>query len=331
MASLLIADHGGFNEQRVPITGVSRSWAVGTAGTLSAELRSSDLVTYGLNGELRGHWITVHDTDAGTWSGVITDVQPNGDGTTEIAAEDFGALFAKRSLPRRKRGLWGPAGSVALQAITEASREFSILITDRSADDIGLAVSFDLDGGDLRDALDSMASETGQDWWVDHDTRAFRWGVKGSDLTGTSQLIASRHIIEWRLPQTLDPVINDLTAYPVNDRYQMRQSVRVEQPESIAAVGRRQGSAGIASGSHAIHIRSRAVGMVEELASQGIAIEFDLVNEDRCFAWFREGDTICVLLPSVSLQLAVRVTARALDDRQVMSVSADVVTMRALP
>lgn len=329
--TVLISDPAGFNTQRVPINGVSWSTAIGQSGSLSAEVRSSDLVAYGLNGELRGHWIVCQHDDAGPWGGVIGDVQPNGDGTTEIAAESWESLFNATRMPKRSRPYFGPAGSVALNIITDSTRRHGTPIVERTADDLGLPVSLDLDGGDLRAALDSMADETGQEWWVDPETMAFHWGIRGRDLTGTVQLIEGRHLTaDWRVPTSLDPVVNDLEAFPLNDRYQQMQTVRVENVESIGAVGRRQGSAGIAGGSHAAHIRGRAFGMVNELAAQGVAIEMDVLNVDRCWAWFREGDLICVLLPSISVRLTVRVMARSLDDGVVMGVAGIVVVKEVL-
>jgi hypothetical protein len=192
--TVLISDPAGFNTQRVPVNGVSWSLSIGQSGSLSAEVRSSDLVAYGLNGELRGHWIVCQHDDAGPWGGVIGDVQPNGDGTTEIAAESWESLFNATRMPKRSRPYFGPAGSVALNIITDSTRRHGTPIVERTADDLGLPVSLDLDGGDLRAALDSMADETGQEWWVDPETMAFHWGIRGRDLTGTVQLIEGRHL-----------------------------------------------------------------------------------------------------------------------------------------
>jgi hypothetical protein len=330
VSTILISDPAGFNTQRVPVTGVSRSWVVNGSGSLSAEVISADLVTFGLNDELRGYWIVVEDDDAGTWGGVISDTQANGDGTTEIGATDWKALFSARRLPNRTRPLYGPSGTLALQAITEATRQYGTPIQVRYADDLGLPVSLDLNGGDLLAALDGMANESGQEWWIEPDTLIMWWGVKGRDLTGSIQLSEGRHISDWRAPTSIAPVINDLEAFPTSDRAALRQTVRVENAASISAIGRRQGSAGIAGGSHGVHIRNRAIGLVNELAAQGLALEFDLLNVDDCFQWFREGDSVCVLLPTISEQLTVRIMARSLDDSAVMRVSATVLTERVL-
>lgn len=325
--SVLISDPAGFNVQRVPVNGVSRSWSVTGSGTLSAEALSADLIALGLNDELRGHRITVLHDDAGTWSGIVSDPQPNGDGTTEIGATDLKALFGPVRLPRRSRSRYGPAGTLAQLAITESTRIIGTPVQDRSADDLGLSVALDFDGGYLRAKLDAMADETGQDWWIDPDTLAFRWGTRGQDRTATVCLIEGKHITDWRAPDALEPIVNDLEAFPTSDKAAIRQTVRTENAASIAAVGRRQGSEGIASGTHGIHIRSRAVGLVDELAQAGRSIEFDLVNIDRCFADFREGDTVLVLLPSISVRATVRILARSLDESGVMSLSG-IVTAR---
>lgn len=328
--TVLISDTAGFRTKRIPVTGVTRSWTVLGSGSLSAEILSADLVTAGLHDELRGHWIVCYDDDAGTWGGIVTDTQANGDGTTEVAATDWKASFAARRMPKRNRPLHGPAGTLALVAITETVRRHGTPITVRTADDIGPARSFDLNGGDLLSALDSLANESGQEWWVDPDTMAMHWGIKGRDKTGTVQLIAGRHISEWRLPSSIGPVVNDLEAFPLNDRYQVFQTIQVENAASIAAIGRRQGSAGIPGGSHAVHIRPAALALVDELAALGQAIECDVVNVDDCFQWFREGDTVCMLLPSASVQLTVRVMTRSLGDDRVMGVSGIVTNRRAI-
>ena len=59
--------------------------------------------------------------------------------------------------------------------------------------------------------------------------------------------------------------------------------------------------------------------------------EMDGFNIDRCWQWFREGDTICVLLPRDSARAVVKVMARSLSDRQdLMSVSCDVLDWTVL-
>jgi hypothetical protein len=330
MATVLISDPAGFNTQRVPVTGVSVSWVVNGSGSCSAEVLSSDLIANGLNDELRGHEIEVENDISGHWGGVITDVQPNGDGTTEIAATDWKAKFDALRIPKRNRALYGPAGTLALQVITESVRQYGTPITVRTADDLGLPVSLPLDGGDLLTTLDALANESGQEWWIDAETKALRWGTKGTDLTGTVQVVEGRHISNWRFPQSIAPVINDLQAFPLNDRARFNQTINVENTASIAAVGRRQGSVGIEGGSRGAHIRNRAIATVNELAALGLAIEFDLLNIDDTFASFREGDTICVLLPTISVQLTVRIMGRSLDDSAVMGCSGIVTERRAL-
>jgi hypothetical protein len=65
--------------------------------------------------------------------------------------------------------------------------------------------------------------------------------------------------------------------------------------------------------------------MVDGLAQQGATIECRIVNrdqDDRCWSWFREGDTLCMLIPQISSQLDVRIMARSISDSdRVLSVS----------
>lgn len=329
--TILISEPDGRNTRRIPINGVSRSWSVDRPGTLSVETMSAALIREQLHGELRGHRILYQHDDAGTWGGVISDVTPAWDGTTEITAADLRMLFDKMRLPRRTEPVTGPAGSLSLMAITEATRLHGSPVVDRFATDMGTPILLDFDGGELRPKLDSMAAESGQEWWIDPDTLYFHWGIKGRDLTGSVQLIAPRHIATWQAPESIDPVVNDLEAFPINDRASALQTMIAEVQESITAIGRRQASEGIFGGATAIQIRTAAIERAQELAAMGRAIDMDVLNTDRCWGWFREGDTVCVLLPSNSSRLIVRIMARSVDDRHsVMNVSGIVLERRAM-
>lgn len=328
--SILISDPFGFNARRVPVTGAARSWVLNGRGSASVEAISSDLVWAGLTGELRGHWIEIDDDDAGLWSGVISESQPNGDGTTELSAEDHRAQFNAIRTPTRSRPLRGPAGTLALTIISESTRTIGTRIRERSADDLGQSVSLNLDGGDLRGALDNLADISRQEWWIIPDTLAFRWGIKGSDLTGTVCLIEGRHLSDWRAPETIDPVYNDLRAVPSNNRAGRFDSVFVEDGASIAAVGIRQNQISIDSGSYGVHIKAAALGLLAEAVAAGRAIECSVVNVDRCFASFVEGDTITILLASPGVRATVRVLARSLDETGVMQISGIVLEREVL-
>lgn len=326
----IISDPFGFNAKRVPTNGAARSWVVNGRGSASIELLNSDLVRLGLNDELRGHWVEIDDDDAGLWGGIITDAQANGDGTSEIAAEDYRALFNAIRTPTRARAMRGPAGTLALALVSESTRSIGTRVRARTADDLGTSFDLSLTGNDLRAELDSLADISGQEWWIKPDTLAMRWGRKGSDKTGRVQLIEGRHFTDWRLPETIEPIYNDIRAIPSNSRASLFDSIFVEDAESIAAVGVRQQTITIERGSYGIHIRATALAALAEAVASGRSIEGSVLNVDRCFASFAEGDTISILLASVSARVYVRVLARSLDERNVMQISGKVVSREVL-
>ena len=330
-STILIADPGGRNEQRLPTNGITRSWAVEQSGTLSAELLTDTLVRAGLTAP-KGMWVRVEANDVGTWAGEVQEAQPNGDGTTELTATDWRILFAARRLSRLSRlarPLFGSPGTLALAALADAEKHGPVWVRDRTADETGLPVELRLDGQSLGDALNALASGSGEEWRIDPDTLAFTWGRTGVDRSGNRQLVAPRHIVEYRLPDSVAPVVNDLIVYPLHDRDDTRRAVRVEDTASIAAVGRRQDEAALGNPGSVIALRPAAQALVEQLAKRGQTIELRLVNVDRCFGWFREGDTIECLLPRNNQQVTVRIMARSLSEPDnVMDVSGIVLDRR---
>lgn len=325
---ILISDIGGGNEQRLRTTGVSRSWAVETPGTLSAELLTETLVDAGLT-QPKGMWVRVEANDVGTWAGVVQETQPRDDGTTELTATDWRALFGDRRLSRRSRPLFGPPGTLALAAIADAERHGPVWVRDRTADETGQPVELRLDGQSLSDALGSLQNASGGEWAIDPDTMAFSWGQIGTDRSATRQLVAPRHIVAYSLPDSIAPVVNDLLVYPLADRTDLRRAVRVENAASIAAHGRRQGETALANPGSVVALRPAAQALVDRLAHAGQTVELQLVNVDRCFGWFREGDTIECLLPGDNQQVTVRIMARSISEPDwVMDVSGIVTDRR---
>jgi hypothetical protein len=327
-ARILISDIGGGNEQRLPTNGTSRSWSVEQPGTLSAELLTETLVHAGLT-QPKGMWIRVEANDVGTWAGVVQETQPRDDGTTELTATDWRILLTDRRLSRRTRPLFGPPGTLALAAIADAERHAPVWVRDRTADETGQPVELRLDGQSLGDALDGLASASDGEWRIDPDTLAFTWGRTGTDRSAPRQLVAPRHIVAYTLPDSITPVINDLVVYPLHDRTDLRRAVRVENAASIAAHGRRQGETALGNPGSVIALRPAAQALVDRLALAGQTIELRLVNVDRCFGWFREGDTIACLLPGDNQQVTVRVLARSISEPEwVMDVSGIVTDRR---
>jgi hypothetical protein len=330
-STVIISDPFGGNSVRVPVNDVSRSWSVESSGSLSCQVMSDDLIAAGLNSQPIGYWIEIDHDDAGYWGGEISDVQPSGDGTTEIAAEDWTALFAGRQVPNSGVDVTGPAGSIAWRLLTESTRIYGTPITTWHIDDLSNPLTVSLNGGDLRGALNTLARESGQDWWIDSETLELYWGYRGTDLTGSIQLCEPRHILDWRAPRSLPPIVNVLEAFPLDATDQRMQTIVVQDATSIGAVGVRQGSAGFSGGLYGADIRPAAEGLVSQLSKLGHSIELEISNIDRCWSWFREGDTICALLPTDSTRATMRIMARAISDRQdVMSVSGVVTDWQVL-
>lgn len=327
MTTIIIADEGGYGQQRYRTNSVDRSWAVGASGTLNAEMITADLVRDGI-ADARGKWIWCESDDAGLWGGVVTDSNGNDDGTTEIIGTEFGtALFSKRLLPIEDTPIYGPAGAVALQAIVRTEREGHLYILDRTADEYGEPVQLTVNGQELIDALHTVESASGQEWQVDPETFAFSWGRTGYDKTGSIQLVHPRHIVGYSFPKSIEPVINQLRSSIADSQSTRSQMIVTENPESINQIGVRQGSYEFKNDGSLAAFKPAAQAIVDELCKQGLAIECRIVNKDRCWSWFREGDDLCILLPQDSSQLDVRIMARSLsDDDQVMSVSATVST-----
>jgi hypothetical protein len=60
-------------------------------------------------------------------------------------------------------------------------------------------------------------------------------------------------------------------------------------------------------------LRPVANAALARMTKLGASLEMSIVNEDFCWAWFRQGDSISILLPNIGSRLKVRVMARALD------------------
>lgn len=322
---ITIADIGGGNPQRIHSNGGSFGWSVTSSSTASVEVLARDLVMAGLS-RPKGKWLYWSDQDAGAFNGIITDSQANGDDTVELAVEDWRRLCNKRRLPRSAVSSFGYAGSLALIALSNSQHDDFLWIEGMESDEGGEPIELGWDGGDLREALDSLASQSGQEYAIDPETRDFAWRFRvGDDLSAKVGLAHGRHITSYTLPDSIDPLINDLLAVPSNELYSKTQALAVFDDDSIARYGRQQGSRDYLVGVTESALRPAATADVARLSKLGAAIEMSVLNVDRCWSWFTQGDSISVLLPTINARLAVRVMARSLDsDAQEMRVSANV-------
>lgn len=327
---ITITDIGGGNPRRILSNGGAFGWSVTSASTASVEVLTKDLLNAGLS-RPKGKWLFWSDQDAGPFNGVITDWQPNGDDTAELAIEDWRRLFNKRRLPRSGASAFGYPGTLALRAISNCQHDDFLWIENQTADEGGEATELGWDGGELRQALDSLASTSGQEYWVDPLTRDFSWQFrKGRDLTGSVGLSLGRHITTYTLPDSIEPLVNDLLAVPSNELYAQTQALAVFDDDSIALYGRQQGSKDYLIGVTESALRPAATADLARLVKLGASIEMSVLNVDYCWSWYREGDSLSVLLPNINARLAVRVMARSLDTaQQEMRVSATVENWKA--
>jgi hypothetical protein len=148
---------------------------------------------------------------------------------------------------------------------------------------------------------------------------------RGRDCSGQVQLVEGRHIHNARYSLALGPIVNDLLVIPSDDTYAKTESLVLEDDASIRQVGRRQDQrlyTGLVTEST---LRPLGTQDLRKLTKLGDTVTFDVVNVDGCFAWFREGDSINVLMPTINRRLTVRVMVRTYDtDTGVLSVSGDV-------
>jgi hypothetical protein len=80
------------------------------------------------------------------------------------------------------------------------------------------------------DVINSIASQTGQEWYVDPTTRRLQWRVQyGRDRSGSVQLVDGVHITGYDPTFTLDGLTNALFAMPNDNRYQAARGFWVER------------------------------------------------------------------------------------------------------
>ena len=191
---ITVMEHGGTNPRRVPVTGVSCSWALNEPGSLSCFARYADLRAAGLGDDLDGMWLSWRGR-AGEWGGVI-DGNPVSGGTPEIAASGWAELLRGRALPPLLRRDQGRVGGLAALAVTgsDAETEAGSLIALGTIDDGGEAVTIDAGTQDvLEDFLPALVEAGGLEWIVDFDRRFHAGRFIGRDRSHVVRLTEGRH------------------------------------------------------------------------------------------------------------------------------------------
>ena len=328
MSEVTIMHPGERHPVTIRTTGVSVAWQVEGQTSFSCECATSDLRAAFGEVDLRGKWLRWEHPTLGVWAGRINDAESDGDsGTTELAALDYSDLLSSRRLTKVFRVEAGPAGALAKRVVRDSAREAGgySYITSIQAEETGDPLTLELRGGTVDDALRTLADRSNETWWVD-EHRVMHWSRhRGKDLTGRVQLVEGRHLTGLRYSLALGPIVNDLLAVPGDEAYAQSQQFVLDNDASIRRFGRRQDQISYTGMVTESTIKPLAKRDLARLIALGDTIRFDVTNIDGCYRWFREGDSLSVLAPSLNKRLQVRVLVRSFDsDMARLTVSADV-------
>jgi len=332
--TVIVSDRGGTNPRRLPIFGLAASWELSNLCSLSCFANSEDLRATGLGGDLKGKWLTYESPFGSTcrWGGVITS-RPVTDGVAEIAALGWAVLLRGRAVWQRARPTMAPPGALARKALQEASREEPHFLTMGQIDESGSPVLVTWGGEDIvQDVLPSLTADGQSDWLVTFE-RQFRFGRLGTDRSASVRLCEGRHILTYRAPDDLFILANRLVGVGASReglesmrrgkrKRRKRRTIRdsdefisaaVEDITSIRKYGPMERVISYSDTRDVGTIQSRLRRELERSANPTIPLEVSLINEDRIFASFSEGDTVTVELGGAGLRGTLRVRVRALD------------------
>jgi hypothetical protein len=324
-----VSGPGGYDPRRVRCAAVSAGWAVSAAGLLTARLPARTAIRdeFGGAGSWRGRWVAYDAGSAGTWGGVIGR-EEWGDGEVTLTADGWGSLLRGRRLPRQITSAHAPAGAHVRRMLGMLDTDDATWLTLVAADEHGDPVAYEGHGDDAHDdVLIRLANASGEEWHVDAD-RNLRWLVRvGQDKTGAVLLAEGRHVLAGtRLPVDVYATVNDwLAVGGGRDDGPAAFARQAEDAASIAALGRRlQGTLTVrGAGSRATldPILRRALA---RSAGAAMPLTLRLVDADRCFSWFREGDSVGVQLASAGVIVAYRVMTRTIEEDGTMECVGDV-------
>lgn len=317
LGDVILSRSGDRERQALAMAGVVCSWETNAAGEFSAFAKLEDVraIEPSLDA-LRGWWLIweVHP-HLPTWGGRITDVVVTADQTVELDARGWLDVLAKRLTRRRNTSISATAGAIAARLVRDTNLSDATGLSDVAFDDAGAFVSWQDDGGEVLDALSRLADLSGQEFCVDEDTRAFSWRNQcGSDLTSSVQLVQGRHIVDWRPAWSLEPIITEVVLDPADkNRFRTAPAVSGFADAAYTAYGPRQARGTYRGQLPRAAAQAVASRQASSLADRGRLIECDVVDADGCFAWFRRGDTITVVLADIDRALAVRILVMSYD------------------
>jgi hypothetical protein len=325
---------GGRDPRVVALNGIAVSWVVDDSGTASAEVASSALRFIGALPDPRGWELYWEHETLGPWWGEVEDCETSiGTGTTELAARTWDAALEKRVLPRRYDPPAAPAGSLLRRAANDVARSGHPLRIVVLADETGESLPLDQGGGDLADVLRAVERTADGGWRARHDARAIEWrrGTVGRDLRASVVLVEGRQVVDGSVRRERRPVVNEVTAVQSDRPFARAAAVVVRDEASVGALGLRQETVVYPGLGSAAALGPAARADLARAVLRGRSFRLDLTDArddptDRCFAAFREGDTVGVVVPSANDEFAGRVMVRAWDsERSILTVYGEVV------
>jgi len=328
LGDVILAKHGDRGRQNLTMGDVAVSWEVNAAGAFSAFAPIDEVLEISSNPEdLRAWWLMWQHPTLASFGGPVTDVAVRSTGVIEIAATGWLALLAKRLTRRRDQAVSAQAGAIAARIVRDAGAVEPTGIAGVSADEWGDFVAWRDSGGEVLSAIGSLANLSDQDFAVGEEDRIFYWRRRfGADLSSSVQLVAGTHIADWRPSWSLDPVVTEVVLSSSNrNRFATAPSVSGNDSAAYAAFGPRQQRGTYRGRLPRAVVQSAATKQAERLSRLGQLITFDVVDVDGCFAWFRRGDTITVLIPEIDRALKVRCLALSWNqDSNILRVSGEI-------
>jgi hypothetical protein len=311
-SDLQVFDIGGTNETRVAVSDLSCGWAVSQVGMLSCFVTGTDARSSGITNPL-GRWTRFEHPTAGPWAGRISAVTYRAGGI-ELTGETFHCLLKKRLTLRTYRQDTASAGDLWMRLLSDLTAyDEPLWLNSYGADGGGDPVAYEFRGDDAYEATQALADQGGMEWHVDEDRNAAMRMRIGSDLSATVHLEGGYHITdEYEVVLDLWAIANDLLGISGDSDYERSAFWSEADSASIKQYGRLQEPLillGLADKS-TIEPRVRM-----ELARRAGAVgvfDLTLTDVDRCYSWFREGDSITVTVGDPALSFVGRVLTRDL-------------------
>jgi hypothetical protein len=327
---LTIMELGGTAPLIVEAMSISADWQLSAPGMLTAMLSHDEARRAHLFGH--GAWVYWEHPTAGGWGGIVGDITWTPAGLI-VPCYGFGALLADRVAPLSYASEHIPPGAhlrklFAEMETTEGPHYFTSLEIDEDGDPQDLDTRYE----NVLESILPDLTDNDHEWRVrtpSINDRIFEFRrTIGTDQTGGPALVEGRHIVDWSYTENRSRIRNDYIAVGGSGERWRGIAVRQYDPDSIAQWGLKQHVL-VYSRYITRHARRLIRGRVRTRLRRTLRpiqiVTMTLADTDGCFAWFREGDTVRVLLPTPGLDLNVQIGARALGEDGQMYIGGEVV------